>query len=172
QLFKTPKWLINPQITNLTGGNSMTTIGTIQDNVLGRLLSHNTLNKLLRFEAEDDAPYTAIEMLTDLRKMVWSELPARKPIDIYRRNLQKAFTERLVRAITPPETPLITLGGQGQGGAPAFTPNTDAMSVAKAQLRVLQSEIRAALPTTQDAASRAHLMDVNDRITAALDTGK
>ena len=172
QLFKTPKWLINPQITNLTGGNSMTTIGTIQDNILGRLLSHNTLNKLLRFEAEDDAPYTAIEMLTDLRKMIWSELPARKPIDIYRRNLQKAFTERLVRAITPPETPLITLGGQGQGGAPAFTPNTDAMSVAKAQLRVLQSEIRAALPTTQDAASRAHLMDVNERITAALDTSK
>ncbi len=172
QLFKTPKWLINPQITNLTGGNSMTTIGTIQDNILGRLISHNTLNKLLRFEAEEEAPYTAIEMLTDLRKMVWSELPARKPIDIYRRNLQKAFTERLVRAITPPPTPVITLGGQGQGGANAFTPNTDAMSVAKAQLRVLQSEIRAALPTSQDAASRAHLMDVNDRITAALDTTK
>jgi len=168
QLFKTPRWLINPQITNLTGGNSLTTVGGMQDAILGRLISHNTLNKLLRFEAEEKAPYTAIEMLTDLRKMVWSELSARKPIDIYRRNLQKAFTERMINAVTPPATPTAPTAQR----ASSFTENTDAMSVAKAQLRMLQAEIKQALPSYKDAASRAHLMDVNDRITAALDVSK
>ena len=36
---------------------------------------------------------------------------------------------------------------------------TDAISIAKAQLRQLQSEIRAALPAYKDANSRAHLQD-------------
>ncbi len=166
QLFKTPDWLINPQITNLTGGNTLTTIGNLQNGILGRLISHNTLNKLLRFEAEEKAPYTAIEMLTDLRKMVWSELAARKPVDIYRRNLQKAFTERMINAVTPPPTPTAATAPRSPS---SFTENTDAMSVAKAQLRMLQANIKSALPYYKDAASRAHLMDVNDRITAALD---
>jgi hypothetical protein len=172
QLFKTPKWLINPQITNLTGGNSLSTISGLQDGVLSRLTSHGTLNKLLRFEAEETAPYTAIEMLTDLRKMVWTELANHQAIDIYRRNLQKSFTDRLIRAITPPETGFITIGAPFPGAAPSFTQNTDAMSVAKAQLRLLQSEIRSALPLYKDAASKAHLMDVAERINAALNPNR
>jgi len=166
QLFKTPRWLVVPQITSLTGGNSLTTINSIQDNILSRIISHNTINKLLRFEAEQSNAYTAIEMLSDLRKGIWSELTSRQTIDIYRRNLQKSFVERMIRAVTPETTtPAPTQGGTA---AAAFTRNTDAVSLAKAQLRTLQSEIRAALPLYKDAASRAHLQDVNDRITKAL----
>ena len=50
-----------------------------------------------------------------------------------------------------------------------FSRTTDAVSIAKAQLRTLQAEIRAALPAYKGAASRAHLMDVNDRITEVLE---
>jgi hypothetical protein len=46
------------------------------------------------------------------------------------------------------------------------------MSIAKMGLRSLQSEIRSTLPAYKDAMSRAHLQDVNDRITAALDPTK
>ncbi len=169
QLFKTPKWIINPQVISLTADNSLTTVNAIQDNILGRLINHNTLNKLLRAEAEGQNAYSAMDMLNDLRKGIWSELGARQAIDVYRRNLQKSHAERLIRAITP-ETPsttglVITFGSSG----PTFTKNTDAVSLAKAQLRILQSEIRAALTSYRDAMSRAHLQDVNDRITEALD---
>jgi hypothetical protein len=167
QLFKTPRWLIAPQIANLTGTNSLTTINSLQDNTLARLTSHATLNKLLRFEAEQNNAYTANEMLTDLRKGIWSELSARQPIDIYRRNLQKSFVERMVRSIVP-EASATPQGGPGIAGS-SFTRTTDAVSLAKAQLRSLQAEIKAALPLYKDAASRAHLQDVNDRITVALD---
>jgi hypothetical protein len=59
--------------------------------------------------------------------------------------------------------------GRGFGFPSDFSRTTDAISIAKAQLRLLQSEIRAALPAYKDAASRAHLLDVNDRITQVLD---
>jgi len=167
QLFKTPRWLIAPQIANLTGTNALTTINGLQDNTLARLTSHATLNKLLRSEAEQNNAYTANEMLTDLRRGIWSELTARQPIDIYRRNLQKSFVERMVRAIVP-EASSNSQGGAATVGS-SFTRTTDAISLAKAQLRSLQADIRAALPTYKDAASRAHLQDVNDRITMALD---
>jgi hypothetical protein len=53
--------------------------------------------------------------------------------------------------------------------APATTSKTsDAISIAKAQLRTLEIEIRAALPAYKDAGSRAHLLDVVDRITDTL----
>jgi hypothetical protein len=172
-LFKTPKWIIDNNITDLTADNPLTVIGNVQDNILGRLISTATLGKLLRFEAEESSPYTATEMLSDLRRGIWSELAARQPIDIYRRNAQKAFAERLIRIVSPdPASSMITVVQFGQAAPSINTRNSDVISVAKAQLRALQSEIRAALPSYTDAASRAHLMDVSDRITGALDPTK
>ena len=172
-LFKTPRWIIDNNITDLTADNPLTVIGNVQDNILGRLISTATIGKLLRFEAEEANPYTASEMLADLRRGIWSELATRQPVDIYRRNAQKAFTERLIRIVVPdPAAGMMPVVQFGQA-APGLNPrNSDVISVAKAQLRALQSEIRTALPLYTDAATRAHLMDVSDRITAALDPTK
>lgn len=169
QLFKTPKWLIRTDIVAYTGNNPITTIGSLQDNVLGRLISHNTLSKLLRFEEAEANAYTASEMLSDLKKGIWSELATRQAIDMYRRNLQKAYTERLISVIKP-VTPIIIAPASASGNAPisVVSRNNDVISIAKMQLRLLQSDIRAALPAYKDATSRAHLMDLNDRITEAL----
>jgi hypothetical protein len=173
QLFKTPTWLIQNNIAGLTGTNAMTTILGAQNNVLGRLLSNNTFNKLFRYEASGlKNVYSASEMVTDLRKGIWSELAARKPIDIYRRNLQKAFVEQLIGNLRTDGTPTITLSsGRGTSVfmASDYSKTTDAISIAKAQLRSLQSEIRTALPAYKDAASRAHLQDVADRIQEVLE---
>lgn len=171
QLFKTPTWLVQPKIAGLTGTNPMTTILSIQNLVLGRLLNNNTFNKLFRFEASGEQnAYTVSEMVADLRKGIWSELTTRKPIDIYRRNLQKAFVEQLVENLKSDGTPVITFAsGRGFSMPSDFSRTTDAMSIAKAQLRILQSEIVAALPSYKDASSRAHLLDVTDRIKEVLD---
>jgi len=173
QLFKTPKWLVDNNIADYTGGNQLTTILNVQNNILGRLVNTNTWNKLFRFEAENPSgAYTATEMVTDLRKGIWSELAAHQSIDMYRRNLQKAYVEAMNRIINPePSTGIqISFGGTP---APVINPKTtDAISIAKAQLRQLASEIRAALPSYRDANSRAHLQDVLDRITQALDPNK
>ena len=132
----------------------------------------STFNHLARFEAEEPVnSYTAYEMVTDVRKGIWSELATRKPIDIYRRNLQKSFVETLDRLVNPPTMPSVNASGFGSASA-MVSQTSDAVSVAKAQLRQLQAEIRAALPAYKDTASRAHLQDMIDRITESLSTNK
>lgn len=109
--------------------------------------------------------------MTDLRKGIWSELATRKPIDIYRRNLQKAYLEQLIGYLRSDDKPVVSVSS-GRGGfsfSSDYSKTTDAISIVKAQLRTLQNEIRAALPAYKDAASRAHLQDVNDRIKEVLE---
>jgi Met-zincin/Domain of unknown function (DUF5117)/Domain of unknown function (DUF5118) len=174
QLFKTPRWLIDNSIADYTGTNKLTTVSNIQGQVLARLLGNSTFDKLLRFEAETPNAYTATEMVTDLRKGIWSELGAHQAIDIYRRNLQKAFVERLIGNLKPDADPNAAAAQARFPGATStdYSRTSDAISIAKMQLRNLATEIRAALPAYKDASSKAHLQDVLDRITAALDTSK
>jgi hypothetical protein len=168
QLFKTPKWIIDNNIPDYTNDNRLTVISSLQSATLNRLTNNSTLNKLFRFEAEGTSTaYTATEMLTDLRRGIWSELATKQPIDIYRRNLQKAYIESITRLISPDAGGgiVISFGGISPSSNPR---TTDAVSIAKAQLRTLASEIRTALPVYKDASSRAHLQDVLDRINETL----
>src|SRR5258706_2302180 len=92
QLFATPAWLINQDIFSRTNGNSLSIIGNLQDNVLSRLLSNRTLSKLVDAEVtQSSSAYKITEFLDDLKKGIWNELPGHKPIDAYRRNLQKSY---------------------------------------------------------------------------------
>ena len=66
------------------------------------MLSTSTMNKMLNAEAVLEAKtYTINDLLVDLKQSVFTELASRKPIDIYRRNLQKAYVERLGALINP-----------------------------------------------------------------------
>ena len=173
QLFKTPKWLIENNIFDYTGGNKLTTVSNLQNSILTRLLSNSTFEKLFRFEEESNAAYTANEMVTDLRKGIWSELTARQPIDIYRRNLQKLFVQRLITNLQPaPASASASTATFRFGAAGNYSSTNDAMSVAKLQLRLLASDIKTALTVYRDASSRAHLLDVQDRINEALENKK
>jgi hypothetical protein len=134
------------------------------------MFSGNTVSKLQRFEAEKPAEaYTLMEMMTDLRRGVFSELAAKKPIDIYRRSLQKDVTERLINVVKPSDASSnISFGGIILSTGSSGSANSDLVSVAKYQLRTLQSEIRTALPTITDQSSKIHLQDLQDRIEKAL----
>jgi hypothetical protein len=172
QVFKTPTWVVNRGISQLTNSNPQSVILNLQNAALNRLISANTAGNLQRFEADEPGnAYTLTEMMNDLRKGIFTELVTKKPIDIYRRQLQKSFTEKVMAIVSPPSGAsgniVITLGGGGASAAP--DPSTsDLLSTAKAQLRTLQAEIRAAIPTVPDAASKNHLADLSDRISKAL----
>jgi hypothetical protein len=170
-LFTTPMWLVNYDVFERTGENPVLIIGNIQDNMLNRLFSTRTLTKLLDAEAAmGKNAYQITEMFSDLKKGIWSELPAKKPIDIYRRNLQKSYVNTLANILNPPQTSGLVITFGGGGGAQTINADkTDIKSVVRAHLSQLRADARAAAAGIPDEMSRYHLLDVVNRIDAALD---
>ncbi len=168
QLFATPTWLINQDIYSRTGLSGLTVIGNIQDNMLNRMLSSRNLNKLVDAEAaQGNNAYQVIELLNDLKKGIWSELAARKPIDIYRRNLQKSYINILSNLVNPPPPQTISIQGITISTS-SGNDKSDVVSVVKAHLTSLKNEINAAAAGIADPMSKYHLQDVSKRIDKAL----
>ena len=100
--------------------------------------------------------------------MDWTELGTGSTIDIYRRNLQKVYTDILTGLINtgaPSGLPEIF---RGLAPASFSIKNTDIPSIARAQLTELKNEIAAAIPRETDKLSKFHLQDLFEQIRLAL----
>jgi Met-zincin/Domain of unknown function (DUF5117)/Domain of unknown function (DUF5118) len=170
QLFQTPRWLLDSAILNkISSPSGGDPIGPIQTGVLSSLFSASRLNSLMQSANRygEARVYTVDDLLGDVRAGVWKELTTHKPIDVWRRNMQKTYTESLI-TLTNPTTPSLNLPGLVLFFGPNIK-NTDLPSIAKAELSALRSRILAAIPLTTDRLSKYHLLDVADRIRKALD---
>ncbi|GHT86165.1 glutaminyl-tRNA synthetase [Bacteroidia bacterium] len=156
-VFATPEWLIDKALIEKAEVEPVTIIGAIQRNVLSRLISRSTIEKMLRNEAYNakDA-YTADNFFKDLKKGVWSET---SKLDIYRRNLQKNYVNALISLIQP-------LPGAAMP-APSPAPS-DAVGIARTQLMDLLPEIKH-LAASSSGVKRSHYIDLQAKITQALD---
>ncbi|MFN8290693.1 MAG: zinc-dependent metalloprotease [Chitinophagaceae bacterium] len=166
QLFATPSWLINNDIAGKTGSSPVTVIGNIQDGILGRLLSTRNFGKLLDAEAAQGSnAYLMTELLADLKKGIWSEVAARKPIDLYRRNLQKSYVNMLCSILEPQNAGITTIAITIGGGSPSTgNDKTDIKSVVRGHLQALRNEMNAAVPGTADQMSKYHLQYLVSKI--------
>ena len=172
QLFTTPEWLVNYKLIGLTGTNTAASVGALQQQIVSRLLSANTLNRLSFFEeVKGAAAYTPTEMTNDLKKGIFSELPARQAISAQRRNLQKAYVETLIGIVAPaPAAAAPQQGGMMMGGGGASSSKTsDAISILKGQARSLLAETKAAAAGAPNQTTRLHLQDIAGRLSDALD---
>jgi hypothetical protein len=167
QLFTTPTWLLDKKLFALAGAADHSNISSLQSIVLNKLLSGYTIDKLVQFEAYDPArAYTATEMLADLKKGIWMELASAKPIDIYRRNLQKLYVEKLTALVKPVKL-AISFNLQMQGVE--LNRHNDALSIVKGHIKNLDMDIKKALSNVKDTQTRWHLQDVHERLMEALD---
>lgn len=169
-LFTTPVWMLNNEIFSRTGLNGLTIIGQVQDNILGRLLSTRTLNKLIEGEASlGNKAYQITELMSDLKKGIWSELAAKKKIDVYRRNLQKSYITILTNLLNP-ASPASSAGGGFVITITSSSPDkSDIKSVVRAHLAQLRNEARTAANAIPDVMTRFHLQDVVFRVDKVLD---
>jgi hypothetical protein len=168
-LFETPYWLMNKKILDLTSSPSSDQVSTIQDNFLGSLMASSRLQRIISSSNRDRSAYPIDEFFEDLKSGLWTELKTKKPIDNYRRNLQKAFVERLCNLVSPPAAGGGMFGGFTIFIGPVVDPRkTDILSVAKATLRSLKDDINKSIPGYPDKMSAYHLQDVEERITKAL----
>lgn len=170
QVFTTPTWLINKDISSKTGTNAAVTILSLQESALGRMLSTATMNKMLNAEAAlGTQAYTVNDLLTDLKQSVFTELTSKKPVDIYRRNLQKAYVERLALLMNPPAAQAGFNFSFGNAVPQIDVKKTDILSYLKGHSRELKSMFDLAAMSTVDKTTKYHYQDLADRIKKMLD---
>jgi hypothetical protein len=169
-LFTTPTWMLDPKILDKISSPTGDQLGSLQDNTLGSLLSSARLTRMTTSSKRFANNYDIVELFSDLKKGIFSELGSKKAIDGYRRNLQKSYVERMSALLgNAPAGGGITISFGGAVSAGPDPKKTDVTSVVRAHLTTLRSEIQATIPATTDTMSKYHLMDLSERIKTALD---
>jgi len=172
-VFETPAWLLEPKIlSRIRPDQGVEALRVMQEAAISNIFDNNRMQRLIETSATSTNAYTLDELFTDIRKGVWTELTTRKPIDNYRRNLQKIYVEKMNTIINPPSAAAASPAVSFLNTVSSPTPDikkTDIISVARGNLTELRTQIRAALPGTADRMSRYHLQDILTRIERALD---
>lgn len=171
ELYKTPEWLLDQGIFSKTQYSGFVErVRSMQVRTLNNMLSLGKMARLIENEtANGSESYTLMNMMSELRKGIWSELPAGRKIDTYRRNLQKAHIDRLAYIMTAQnQGKKPDLGGY-QKSTVVNISQSDMRSLARAELNILKRNIRNAVPRTSDRMSKYHLQDSSERIDVILD---
>ena len=164
QLFKTPKWLLDQNVlSKIKPENGVEAIKSIQDGTLSSLLAGDRLVRLLETSSQNKANYSVDELMSDLRKGIFSEIRANAPIDIYRRNLQKLFVSKLIETMSTEKTNVTFFSGRR-----IVLADTDIPSIARGQLNELKNQLKAAAAGSADRLTKFHLNDLVARIENAM----
>ena len=96
-LFNTPYWMIEKDILNKIEFAGMTNrIRTVQSSYLSNILDFGKMARMIENEAlNGNNAYTLENFMKDVKNGIWSELRNGKKIDVYRRNLQRTYIQRL-----------------------------------------------------------------------------
>lgn len=168
-LFTTPLWLIDKPLLDNIGGNPLLVVSRSQETVLTRLISNNTLSKLIEGEAFDgDKAYKITSFFTDINDAIFREVKSNQSIDVYRRNLQKIYVDKLIELVKPAPASPVRMPVPGNTTATNSVKQGDVVSVAKAELRAINALVKSSLPSQKDSLSSYHLQDISDRIEEAL----
>ena len=167
QLFETPKWMINKEILNKIEFAGITNrIRSTQSRTLSSLLDFGKMARLIENEAINGKnAYSLIEMMTDLRKGIFNEVYKNKTIDVYRRNLQLAYLDRISYLMS-----------NEQGSTPSWARNyvtsvkvsqSDIRTVAANQLIELRKDLKKH-KNKSDKMTKMHLEMVQNKISSIL----
>ena len=162
QLFKTPKWLINDEISNkIESTGILERIRKSQSNNLKKILDFARLARVIENNAvNDNESYSLIEMLNDLQSGIWSELKSSSTISVYRRNLQKAYIERMDYLINKKQSEITGIEKYTLKRTKVNINQSDIISVCRGKLEELKSQIKKRLPSYRDEYSKYHLKDM------------
>jgi hypothetical protein len=148
-VFNTPRWLLDSAVLARTGQSSIQIVGRSQETVLNSMLHINTLGKISVAEAMyGDQTYQLYEYLDDLDLMIWTELKNNESINVYRRNLQRYYLDKLIELSS-------------------LNSNRDVRDVSpwiRTKLADLQSRLKKSSSKTKDLSTVNHLKYLEARI--------
>lgn len=169
ELFKTPQWLNDQRIIEKTRiDGTVEKIRSIQVRALNNTLSFERLARVIENEALNGAEaYTLLNLMDDLRMGIWEEIKSGKETDTYRRNLQRAFVDRLHYLMTEDQKL-----SQSQRSFANYTQINVAQSDIRAAARYSLEEILDLVKSKKKAAkgiTQVHLKEMETRIAGYLE---
>ena len=166
QLFETPEWMINQDIFNkIEFDGNLERIRSMQQRTLNNILDFGRMARLMENEEINgkDA-YSLLDMMTELRKGIWSELYSGKSIDRYRRNLQRAYIERMEHLMNEEQDEVPARWRQWINQSDIDVSQSDIRPVVRGELNTLERQIKNSLYRSGDKLTRYHLQDILKRI--------
>jgi hypothetical protein len=158
-VFDTPRWLYDENILNKWSKPAKKeNYQKFQDNALYFVIHEERLLRMhtaaMRFGKEKI--YTVDEMLTDLNKGLFAELASRKPVDSYKRFIQKQAVGYMLK--------IAQLGDKLPDGKTDNLTTTDVPVVMRSHLKNLLSQCKAATASYKDPVMVAHLRYMSQKI--------
>ena len=171
-LLSTPEWLIDPSIlNNIDHTGYFERIRRQQARHLSSLLSTDRIGRLIDAETNGNNYYSALELLQDLRKSLWSEAQQGKNVTIYRRNLQRTYIDEMQQLMNAKKENYKTEIGS-ESSFMYDVPNSDVPSLVRGELKALEKTLKSALKRNINTTTKFHFEDVLARIESLLNANK
>lgn len=157
--FTTPEWLLDQNILDrIEASGTIGRIQSLQTGSLGNLLDEDRLKRMVENEeVNGKEAFTAIQLMNELRKGIFSELYSSRKTDAYRRNLQRSYVD-----IAADYVQLI----KGDNGNNIL--KSDIIALMRGELEQLRRDLKARRIGTNDSLTRYHWNDLIARIDIAL----
>ncbi|MEM6345250.1 MAG: zinc-dependent metalloprotease [Bacteroidota bacterium] len=171
QLFTTPTWLIDQEILlRIEHAGIVNRMREYQVRTLNNLLDMGRLARMIENEAlNGESAYGMLEMMGDLREGLFKELIYGDEIDTYRRNLQRAYLERMEFLMTSEQAPIPPQARRFITRTNVDVSQSDIRPIVRAEVKALDRQIARFLPRVRDNMTRIHLQDMRARIADMLD---
>ncbi len=168
-IFDTPKWLIDKNILqNIDHAGYFERLRRVQARYVNSLLSFDRIGRLIDAETVNTSYYSALEMLRDTRNGLWKEANQGTNVDLYRRNLQRTYLDRMGYLLTS-KGPTARRSRPGFEGTLTYNVNTsDVRALVRGELKTLRSRLRTA-KNGVNTVTRYHYEDAIARIDQLLD---
>ena len=170
QLFNTPTWLIDKEIIGKTEYAGVTErVRAIQVRTLNNMLDLGRMMRMIENETlNGSTAYTLLQMMNDLRNGIWAELKTGKNIDTYRRNLQRAYVERLAYLMTAKDVKKFN-GSSYVKNTAVTVKESDIIPVVRGELNRIKRDAQRAAARPVNTMTKYHLRDIVQRIDSYLD---
>lgn len=150
--FKTQNWLLDKTIlANIDESGYTSRMLSLQGRQLFSLLSTSKLERMIDAEVLDNKTYTALNMISDLRKGIFSETNYTKNVAVFRRGLQKLMIDRMS----------VLLNSESRK-------NADINSIIRGELEALNFQLTIAKNRSVNRITKYHYRDCMAKIKTAL----
>ena len=172
-LFDTPEWLLDKNILqNIDHAGYFEKVRRLQTRYLNAVLSFDRIGRLIDAETVNDEYYSALEMMQGLSNGIWKETGKRSNVDLYRRNLQRSYIDRIGYLMTN-EPSRSRYSRPGFEGTLYYDVETsDVRALVRGELNRLERKIKTAKNSKVNTVTRYHYEDILARIKQLLEPTK